>query len=308
MTYEQQLYKLSCEKNLVIENEQYAEEMLRQIGYFTLISGYKELYVNPTTRKFKDGTTFEEIVALYRFDESLRELFLKYLLIVEQNIRSQVSYNFTQHYGENQIHYLSEGSFNNIPKNINGVKKLINMLKDMAMTSKDTEYIVYHRTKYGNVPLWLLVKMLTFGSISHFYQYLPNSLQAKISKTFRSVNEQDLMRFLRVLTKFRNVCAHNERLFSYRLRKEDIPDTSIHRKLQIAKKGNQYLFGKRDLFCVVISLRYLLRNDDFILFKAKLGRIISSFLANTNHVSDGELLVKMGFPENWKKITAYRLQ
>jgi len=307
LTYEQQLDKLIDEKNLVIKDRRYAEDMLSQVGYFTLISGYKHLYRNPTTKKYKDGTTFEEIVALYRFDEMIRELFLKYLLVVEQNMRSQISYYFTQHYGENQVHYLSPSNYNNIPKHVNGINKLISVLSNIATVSTDNDYIAYHRNTYGNVPLWVLVKVLSFGNISHMYQYLPNSIQVKISKAFHKVNEQELMRYLRVLTKFRNVCAHNERLFSYKLSKEDIPDTSMHNKLQIAKKGNQFLLGKRDLFCVVISLRYLLREKDFKQFKGKLGRIINQYLANTTHVIESDLLDKMGFPSNWKKISSYRL-
>ena len=38
----------------------------------------------------------EEIVSLYEFDESLRELFLHYLLHIERHIRSLLSYYFTE--------------------------------------------------------------------------------------------------------------------------------------------------------------------------------------------------------------------
>ena len=54
-------------------------------------------------KKYIDGTTFEDIVALYEFDENLRELFLKYLLKIEQNMRSQLSYYFT---GNDLMRYL----------------------------------------------------------------------------------------------------------------------------------------------------------------------------------------------------------
>ena len=39
--------------------------MLTQIGYFSLIGGYKSPFKNPTTQKYKNGTRFEDIVALY---------------------------------------------------------------------------------------------------------------------------------------------------------------------------------------------------------------------------------------------------
>ena len=306
MTYNQQINKLTNEKNLIISDRQYAEHMLKQIGYFSLISGYKDLYRNPTTKDYKDGTTFDEIIALYKFDESLRELFLKHLLVIEQKMRSLLSYYFTEHYGENQKHYLSHTSYNSHSKYVSGVNKLISTLKSIAVSSTHYPYITYQRFQYGNVPLWVLVKVLTFGNITHLYRYIPQKLQIMVSKNFDKVNEKELLQYLRVLTKFRNVCAHNDRLYSYNT-KDDIPDTKLHSKLKILKKGNQYMYGKNDLFCVVIALRYLLNKDDFKQFKHKLSKIIALFISSTNHITENELLHKMGFPINWKRITVYKL-
>lgn len=61
---------------------------------------------------------------------------------------------------------------------------------------------------------------------------------------------------------FRNICAHGERLYSYKT-KNAIPDFPIHDKLGIIKKGKQYECGKHDLFAVVIALRYLLPKNLF---------------------------------------------
>ena len=44
-----------------------------------------------------------------------------------------------------------------------------------------------------------------------------------------------MIKYLKVLTLYRNVCAHNERLFSYHTY-IDIPDTLLHEKLSISKK------------------------------------------------------------------------
>ena len=45
--------------------------MLRQIGYFPLMGGYKHLFRISNTKKYKAGTSFEEIVSLYKFDAEL---------------------------------------------------------------------------------------------------------------------------------------------------------------------------------------------------------------------------------------------
>lgn len=50
MTYEQQIQKLR-DKNLTITDEEAAKDILRQDGYYALITGYKDLFKNPICRK-----------------------------------------------------------------------------------------------------------------------------------------------------------------------------------------------------------------------------------------------------------------
>lgn len=82
-SFEQQIQHLE-DKGIIISDRAYAEAMLKQIGYFPLIGGYKHLFRIPFTKTYKIGTTFEEIVALYEFDSDLRDLFFKYLLQIER--------------------------------------------------------------------------------------------------------------------------------------------------------------------------------------------------------------------------------
>ena len=74
----------SKQKNLFIDNEAYAKEILKQTSYYSLIGGYKDIFKNPTTKKYKDGTRFEDIVELYYFDELLRQLFLEKLETLQE--------------------------------------------------------------------------------------------------------------------------------------------------------------------------------------------------------------------------------
>ena len=47
LTYDQQLDKLQNEKKLQIHDRAAAKEILKNIGYFSLIGGYKGIVVNP---------------------------------------------------------------------------------------------------------------------------------------------------------------------------------------------------------------------------------------------------------------------
>ena len=96
-------------------------------------------------------------------------------------------------------------------------------------------------------------------------------------------------------------------VFSYI--RENFPDLPIHAKLGITKRGNQYVYGKHDLFAVVIAFRYLLPSDAFLAFKQELSKEIDRFSKNCSSLSQSDLLSAMGFPSNWKNISRrYKLQ
>ena len=148
ITYTAQVEKLKNEKNLVITDDDFAVESLQNISYYALIGGYKHPFIDIHTRKYINEACFEDIVALYEFDEELRGIFFKYLCRVERKMRSSISYHFCKKHGERQEEYLNSNNYGNIPKNKNGITKLIKMLDMMANKNKDHEYLVYQRNKY----------------------------------------------------------------------------------------------------------------------------------------------------------------
>nr|WP_294526267.1 Abi family protein [uncultured Blautia sp.] len=115
-SFREQVSWICNEKGIIINDRAYAEEILRQIGYFPLMGGYKHLFRISNTKKYKEETSFEEIVSLYKLDAELRELFFKYLLQIERHMRSLMSYYFTELYGTN-VSGISTNS------EIKGVKK-----------------------------------------------------------------------------------------------------------------------------------------------------------------------------------------
>ena len=134
--------------------------------------------------------------------------------------------------------------------------------------------------------------------------YSKPSLQSKICIDFPNLNEKQLSQILSVITKFRNVCAHGERVFTYKT-KDCIGDLLLHEKLNIPKKNTHYKQGKNDLFAVVISLRYVLSKEEFLKFKQQLSILIDNLTKDTC-LTEEQILSAMGFPTNWKKISAYR--
>ena len=304
MTYEQQLNKLRYDKALTIPNSDDAARILEDISYYSLITGYSNLFLHAASKKYKYGVTFNEIVSFYHFDEQLRSLFLKYILQVERHLKSMISYYFCDKYGVSQTAYLNPHNFDyvNHPKQ---VTRLINSLSKTLKLPSNYQYISHHARKYHNVPLWVTTNAMTMGQVSAFYQYMPNDLQSKVSKSFPNYSEKQLHQFITIIAKYRNVCAHGERLYNFKTT-DMIPDTLLHNKLSIPQKKDLYIYGKNDLFAIVISLRYLIRNDEFAFFKKSLSQLIRQVLKNCPHLAKSQLLNEMGFPANWNKIMRYQ--
>lgn len=305
LTYEQQIQKLQIEKKLTISDASYAKDILSKLSYYSLIGGYKELFKHSPSNQYIRGVTLEEIVAFYYFDESLRTLFLKYILHVERNMKSTISYHFCKKYGEAQTEYLNPCNYTVTRKNQNDISRLIYSLQKTISLPSHYKYITHHSKEYGNVPLWVAMNAFTFGQVSKIYQYIPNDVQCKISADFGTLTERQLHQFVTVIARCRNVCAHGERLYDFHIR-ETIPDMPLHSKLQLTQKNRQYRQGKQDLFAVVIALRYLIDNSEFKKFKLELLRLIKKVLKDCPHITETRLLQEMGFPPHWDKITRYK--
>ena len=301
LTYEQQVTKLSEEKGLEIEDKEYAIKLLKCYSYFDLISGYKEVFKGKDG-KYKLHTSIEDIYALYCFDDELRSVLLKYILKIEKHFKSLISYAFCDEYGEEQIHYLNATKYNYVEKHQDEINELVSRLKKIIDDPKNYPYINHQKIKYGNIPLWVLIKALTLGTVSKMYSLLPQKIQYRVSIEFEYVNEGMMVQMIDLLSRVRNVCAHNERLYDYRYSKGTIDDTHVHRIIGVPQLKGQYTKGKKDLFAVVIVLKYLLDDEDFATFIVELGDVINGLFSKTKAIQRGQLMKNMGLPENWKDI------
>lgn len=300
LTYDQQLQKLTT-KGLTINDQDKAMELLKKHSYFALISGYKSPFKSKNGM-YKLNVNLDDIHSLYIFDDTLRTIILCNILRVEKHIKSLISYSFCETYGEDQQHYLNATKYNYSPANQSDINDLIGRLSKIASDPKDYSYIKHQMQQHGNIPLWVMMKALTLGTVSKFYSFLPQNIQARVSIEFKHITESELVRMLDLLARVRNVCAHNERLFNYRYNKGAINDTYIHEYLNIPKPNVQYVKGKRDLFAVIIVLKYLLSQVEFSQFIDDINTALETLLTSTRQLQRTQMYKYMGFPTNWLDI------
>lgn len=195
-----------------------------------MISGYKEPFKNKDG-SYKKGTAFEDVYALYKFDENLRHIFLEYIMIVERKIKSLLSYVFSKEFGSSQSSYLDKSNYDynkNDPDKIQEINKLIDILTEKTNPPFQYKYMEHQSNKHNNIPLWVTIKTLTFGNISKMYSLSLPIIKTQVSMEFVGVRENDIERMIDVLSRFRNICAHDERVYDYRLKKKEISNTKLH--------------------------------------------------------------------------------
>lgn len=283
-----------------------AIKILEKENYYNLINGYKEpfLDLNSTTERYLPGTDFFEIYALYEFDREARNILLNRILRVENHVKSVISHEFSKKYGYDN--YIKLSNFNVIPGNkssLERVSKLISTVNsDIAKNvARSHGAVLHYMEEYGYIPLWVLVNVLTFGVISTFYANMKDQDRNEVARKL-NVTDMELKSILDQMTLFRNICAHDERLYNFRPKKL-IVDNRIHALMQLRQNSiGQYIRGKGDIFSLMISLKLLQNRKDTLTLTREMDGALSKLGLQLRTITLNDVLAIMGFPSNWKDI------
>lgn len=288
-------------KDLIINDEQEAKKILLRENYFFL-SGYRHLLMkNYKDKKFIKGATFEELYAIFNFDRRIRNICFKNILIIENNIKSIISYQLSKKYGFQEKTYLNLNNYTEDPQKARQVHDVLNkMRKQLAFNGRKHSATVHYMNNYGYIPMWILVKVLSFGLMSEFYCILKNEDKEEIAALY-NLKATDLEVFLYLLANFRNICAHEDILYDHRTQRS-IHDNDIHKKLNIEKREGEYIYGKNDLFALMIIFKNMLTQTEFREMIRETNYEIDILNGKINTVPLPTVLNRIGFPTNWKEI------
>lgn len=280
----------------------YAKRILERNGYYNLINGYSKLFLDTPEEdgqpKYRTGTTMNEIHALYQFDRVLRNIFFRYILEVETNIKSLISYYFSEVHGHKN--FLIYSNFNTDLRDSN--TKITNLIAEIQrqIASRSTDPSIAHYLKeHGYIPLWVLNNVLTLGTISKFYSLMLPAERQSVSRHF-CMMDNELENSLLYISSIRNFCAHGNRLYCFRT-KHPLANTNYHSELRIPTNASgEFICGKRDLFACVIALKRLLSHNDYKRMAKEIFRAIGTLEKKLIILSREDVLNEMGFPNNWR--------
>ncbi len=294
--------KILQDKGLIIDDVDGTKEILLRENYFFL-NGYRHPFLDGIKGKqFKKGTSFDELYAMFNFDRNLRNIIFKYLLIIENNMKSIFSYQLSKNYGFKEKDYLKPSNFNTAPEKSRQVNDLLKKIKRQIRVNggqhSATTHYIYN---YGYIPLWIVVKVLSFGIVCELYSIMKPHDQEEIASIY-NMQVEELLSFLPILANYRNLCAHEDILYDNRTASM-IENNRYHSLLNLPMLDGKYTCGKNDLFALIIIMKYLLRKSEFSLLIREIDHAKCALAGRLHTIDIEEIMIYMGFPRNYTKLS-----
>ena len=174
------------------------------------------------------------------------------------------------------------------------------MKRQIRVNGRQHSATMHYLDNYGYIPLWILVKVLSFGIVSELYDILDESDQSEIAKHY-NLDVETLVIYLSILSNYRNLCAHEDILYNHETQK-GIEETSVHDILNIPKVDDEYIYGVHDIFALIIILKHLLTYSDFKMMMNEIDYEIDWLASKLSSIDVKKVLYRMGFPDNYKEI------
>ena len=299
-TIEEQIDILKS-KGLIVEDYDKAKEILLRENYFFL-NGYRSPFLVTGSKRFVDGATFEELYALFTFDRYFRNIIFKNILIVENNYKSIYSYVMSRKYGYKEKDYLNPNNFVKGKEKNRQINDLIRKVKrQIRINGYQHEATSHYINNYGYIPLWVGVKVLSFGLMSEMYTVLKDEDKDEIA-SYYNLSGDELSDYLSILSNYRNLCAHEDIVFNHETQK-GIDETRFHNLLNIPKVDGEYIYGVHDIFALIIILKQVLTFTDFKMMMNEIDYEIDWLSSKLRSISVQKVLYRMGFPDNYKQIS-----
>lgn len=253
--------------------------VLEREGYYSVINGYKMPFLDGRKTKeagddrYRDGASFNDIYTLYVFDRNLRFLFFRMTTLSEAILKTVCSHEFTKLNPDEKNPYLNIANYADSGAAHEKAAKLIPRLEKILRLNAESEcsdkkdYLKHCLEHHdGEVPLWVLSNDLTLGQVYWFFQSQKTEVRANIARSFTALYEdshkckvevtsQRLDRIYRRIKDYRNICAHDERLYCAHPHDSNITVFQLAKDMQFVTDKQRYLEFLQGFDSLLLHLR-----------------------------------------------------
>lgn len=291
-------------RGLIVNDEKSALHYLSIIGYYRL-SSYSFRFEIPDqpgerSHQFIEGTTFDDIIRVYVFDQRLRLLLMEALERFEIFARSVWAHELSSECGSHP--HMSAENFKNKSEYFRG---FVDLMEKTERSKENSVEIKHYLDRYSAPflpPVWIIVSVMSFGEL---FRWIGNTksqrVKNRIAKKLGMPNTQVFDGISRVLTTVRNICAHHGRLWDRRLTTR-LP--YVTKNLKVPMRHVDSASGKESdnrIFNVIVILAHImLWTNKESSWPSRVATLVASSL------KDGEQEI-MGFPKGWENNVFWQL-
>ena len=197
-------------RGMIFGDEGKARHFLRRINYTRLRPYWHPFEEDPRTHRFKAGTTFERVMALYEFDRRLRWLLFAPLERLEVAFRTSWAHHLAAAHGP--FGYLKPELYVNqerFGRDLDGLRS------EWARAHPHDPVLHHFAASYREAfpPAWLASEVMSFGLLAKWFANLQDlEVRKSIAEDF-ALPVSYLARALLHLAVLRNYVAHHARLW-----------------------------------------------------------------------------------------------
>jgi abortive infection bacteriophage resistance protein len=201
-------------RGLELLSDAETDRVLHDRSYYR-VSGYgRQFQIDPRDGRndFIPGSSLARIQQLMERDEALRRLLSVALADVELTLRARFAHAAASVHGERAF-YLEPGRYlaitRDVDAHINGIER--ELRRPSLMVAR------YRRgDDLSQVPIWVAIELVSFGTLARMVQYLDDPLPAKKTADSLSLPWTGFQPTVHALAVLRNACAHHAQLWHRR--------------------------------------------------------------------------------------------
>lgn len=261
----------------VITNDS-TKTILKREGYYSVVNGYKDLFIDKAATasahddRYMTGTSFDDIYRLFLFDRGLRLTMFRYFSEAEATPKTICAYKFSERHKDEPEAYLNLENYRQdgyYPKRaaylVDDFKKILHKTPYERHLFK-RDYIQHYVRNHDEVPLWVLTNFLMLSQIFKFYDFQPESMRNAIAACFSGLYTESYSEAIKISPKrlrltydhikdFRNICAHDERLYCARVSpSKSIRFADMLTDLKLVLSRDEFSKAQNDVLNLVAEL------------------------------------------------------
>lgn len=230
-------------RKLKFKDKEKSKRILLKYNYFDVINGFESIFLKTRRPKTYDNVYFEDFYDSFIFDLNLKNYTLLAILKLESNLRTSISYHFSELYCNTQsttMNYIDPTFYCAPPASDTHLTNVFNKFVLFRQTTyypgttrvmrrsfidelkAEKDYV----NTYNNPPFWVTIKSLPLGSLYYLYVFLPTDVRKLVLNDFGLDIHDDaaFTQAICILKEMRNQCAHLELITRFKMK----PDTNLN--------------------------------------------------------------------------------